>query len=205
SAAYLAHGLDPPRAATATAWAEAWRALREFEAAQRAIANAPPGGMVLLDGALRGLPAGPQGMADHLAALAEGHGVHLLGVAKRSALDRDGASVPHLHATGPAGPWRVEVAPGVHVAKLHSRAPHAFRIDAAEPGLLGALLPLSRDAAYPGYPYPLAVAHNRVALTAGAVVDLKGRLAAAARSAGGAAAARLLADFHEVLDRGVPG
>ncbi|HEX2066921.1 MAG TPA: DNA double-strand break repair nuclease NurA, partial [Candidatus Thermoplasmatota archaeon] len=140
SAAYLAHGLDPPRAATASAWAEAWGALREFEAAQRAIANAPPGGMVLLDGALRGLPPGPQAMADHLVALAEGHGVDLLGVAKRSALDQDGVSlVPHLHAAGPAGPWRVEVAPGIHVAKLHCRAPHAFRIDASEPGLLGAL------------------------------------------------------------------
>jgi hypothetical protein len=206
SAAYIAHGFDPPRAATAAAWAEAWRALRELEAAQRAIAAAPPAGIVLLDGSLVGLPAGPQEMADHLLALANGHGVRLAGVAKRSALEQEGiALVQHLHATGPAGPWRVEVEPGVHVAKLHSQAPHAFRIDAQDPAMLDALVPLCRDAVYAGYPYPLAVAHNRVALTAGAVAELKARLAVAARREGGGRGDRLFADFHDVLDRNVPG
>ncbi|MEA3143111.1 MAG: hypothetical protein QOG31_435 [Thermoplasmata archaeon] len=206
SAAYLAHGLDPPRAATATAWAEAWRALREFEAAQSAIASAPPAGIVLLDGALVGLPPGAQQMADCLQKLATGHGVRLMAVAKRSALERDGVPlVPHLHGVGPAGPWRAEVEPGVHVAKLHPLAPHAFRVDAGEPDWVAALVPLSRDAVYVGYPYPLAVAHNRVALTAGTVAELRMRLAQAARSEGGAAGARLLADFHATLDRNVPG
>ncbi|MFO1535583.1 MAG: DNA double-strand break repair nuclease NurA [Thermoplasmatota archaeon] len=206
SAAYLSFGLEPPRTATATAWAEAWRALRELEACQRAIATAPPGGLVLLDGALSGLPPGPQEMADRLRKAAEGHGVRLVGVAKRSALERGGlALVPHLHATGPAGPWRVEAEPGVHVAKLHSQAPHAFRVDAQDLAWLGALLPLCRDAVYVGYPYPLAVAHNRAALTGGVVAELKARLALAARAEGGVAAAHLLADFHEVLDRNVPG
>jgi hypothetical protein len=204
--AYLAHGLEPPRTATATAWAEAWRALREMEAAQHAIADAPPASIVLIDGALVGLPPGPQAIADRLRSLAEGHGVHLLGVSKRSALERGGVPlVQHLSATGPAAPWRVEAEPGIHVAKLHSQAPHAFRIDTDEPDLIGTLLPLSRDAVYVGYPYPLAVAHNRVALTASVVAELKARLALAARAEGGAPAARFLADFHETLDRNVPG
>ncbi|MEA3202871.1 MAG: NurA domain [Thermoplasmata archaeon] len=201
SAAYIAQGLDPPRVATAVAWAEAWRALRELAAARHAIATAPPGSLVLVDGALTGLPPGPQQMADQLRALATGHGIQLVGVAKRSALH----DVASLHAAGPSGPWRVEVEPGVHVAKLHSLAPHAFRVDAQDPAAIDALVPLARDAVYVGYPYPLAVAHNQVALTGGAVAELKARLAMAARAEGGPAAVRLLADFHETLDRNVPG
>lgn len=205
-AAHARHGLEAPRAATATAWAEGLRALREHEAALEAIASAPAGSLALVDGALAGLPPLAQQMADRLDEAARRHGVRLVGVAKRSGLERGGvALVPHLHATGPLGTWSVEVGPGIHVAKLHPQAPHAFRVDAQEAAWLADLPPLCRDAAYVGYPYPLAVAHNRVALTAGAVAELKARLALAARREGGERAARLFADFHDTLDRNVPG
>jgi hypothetical protein len=200
-AAYARHGLEPPRTATALAWAEAWRALREHEAALRAIAAAPAGTLLLVDGALTGMPPLPQAMADRIQTTALRHGLRIVGVSKRSALS---AVVP-LHAAGQSGPWHVEVEPGVHVARLHALAPHAFRVDAQDPAWVATLVPLARDAAYVGYPYPLAVAHNRVALTGGAVAELKARLAMVARSEAGPAAARLLADFHETLDRNVPG
>ncbi|HUR61976.1 MAG TPA: hypothetical protein VM286_06395 [Candidatus Thermoplasmatota archaeon] len=205
-AAYARHGLEPPRAGSAAAWAEAWRGLREHEAALRAVADAQQGSLVLVDGALVGLPPLAQAMADRLRNAAARHALRLVGVSKRSGLERGGVPlVGHLHAHGPAGAWSVEVEPGVHVARLHGQAPCAFRVDATDGASIGALLPLARDAVYAGYPYPLAVAHNQVALTAGVVAELKARLALEARRVGGSEAARLFADFHEVLDRNVPG
>ncbi|MEA3136941.1 MAG: hypothetical protein QOC71_1222, partial [Thermoplasmata archaeon] len=106
-------------------------------------------------------------------------------------------------ARGVAGPWSVEAEPGVHVAKLHRASQHAFRID-ADADVLPLLASLSNDAAYTGYPYPLAVAHNRVALTGAHVRDLKARLDLELRRKG-AVAAGLARDFHAVLDANVPG
>lgn len=205
-AAYARHGLEPPRAGSAAAWAEGWRALREHEAALQAIAAAGQEGLLLIDGALVGLPPLAQEMADRLRNAAARHAVRLVGVSKRSGLERNGVPlVGHLHATGPAGTWRVELEPGVHIARLHREAPCAFRVDAKDGADIAALLLFCKDAVYVGYPYPLAVAHNQVALTGGVVADLKARLALEARRVGGSEAARLFADFHEVLDRNVPG
>lgn len=202
-AAYAASGLEAPRVASAEAWVEALRSLAETEVSLAAIA-ARPNGQILVDGAIHGLPRHAQALADLILASAGRHGVEILAVAKRSALEGDGTPlVTMLQRTGPAGCWAVDLGGGTFVARLHARADHAFRVDA--PGLesVGRLLPMCRDAAYVGYPYALAVAHNQVAITATETADLRARLQGAVRAAGGRAVAAM-SDFHEVLDRNVP-
>lgn len=191
--------------ATAEAFAQALRVQAEQRALLDAIRAAPRSGLVLADGALRGLPPAPQALADEARELARSRGVALVGISKRSGLERDGVPlVAALHAAGPAHPWVSTVQEGVHVARLHAAAPFAFRVDADQVDDVGRLLPLCRDAAYIGYPYPLAKAHNRVAFTAGEVAELKAGLERALRRQG-ASAVLAARDFHDVLDRNVPG
>lgn len=206
--AYGRVGLEGPAIRSAEGFAEALRAVAELEAALAAVAVAAPDTLLLVDGALDGLPPGPAAVAARLAEAARAAGLRLAGVAKRSGIEGSGLPlVPSLlaeaAAQGVEGPWSVEALPGVHVAKLHRSAQHAFRIDAAA-DVLPQLVALSNDAAYVGYPYPLAVAHNRVALTGAHVRELKARLDLELRRKG-VGAAGLARDFHAVLDANVPG
>ena len=91
-----------------------------------------------------------------------------------------------------------------HVAQLHPRAAHAFRVDVTEEAALADLLPLSRDAVYTGYPYPLALAHNAVAISQRQTRNLLARLGDEVRKQGGEGAWELLADFHAILDSNAP-
>ena len=191
--------------ASAEAFAVALRERAEHGAARAAIEAAPAGSLVLVDGALHGLPGEQQDAANALRQLAFRRGVTLVGVSKRAGLERDGAPlVAALHAQGPAGTWAAAVGDGVFVARLHAAAPCAFRVDAPDVAALARLVPFARDAAYVGYPYPLAKVHNQVAFTAGAVGELKAGLERALRRAG-PAAMRVVADFHDTLDRNVAG
>ena len=201
-------GLEGPAIRSADAFAEALRSLAELEAALAAVATSAPGALLLVDGALQGLPLGPAAIVGRLIEAARAAGLRIAGVAKRSGIEGSGLPlVPALLAEatkrGVEGPWSVQAEPGVHVAKLHRAAQHAFRVD-AEPDVLPLLAVLSNDAVYIGYPYPLAVAHNRVALTGAHVRDLKARLDLELRRKG-AAASGLTRDFHAVLDANVPG
>lgn len=201
------HGLEPPRVRSAEQFADALRSLLEWECSLAAIHRAGRGGLVLLDGALRDLPEGPQRMANRLLEEAAKAGVELIAVAKRSGIAAGIPLVPALGRDGPPGAWAVAVPErlGTWVARLHASAPSAFRVDAASLEVLGRLLPLANDAVYCGYPYPLALAHNLVALTASRVADLQAGLATEVRRQAGPEASRLVADFHDVLDRNVPG
>ncbi len=208
-AAYAAAGIEAPAARTADAFAEALRGLRECQAAVAAARAMPPDGLLLVDGALQGLPPGPAAMAARIRDAAAPRLV--AGIAKRSRLEADGH--PLLAALLEAGErafprqsWSTptwEVA-GSFVCRFHGSAPFAYRVDTDREEALSAVAALCRDAAYPGYPYPLALVHNRVALTASRVADLRGALDAALRRAG-SAVARAARDPHEMLDRNVTG
>lgn len=206
-------GLEPPVSVrSADAYAEALRELEELDQAVHAMRTLPRGGLVLWDGALERLPRGPAARAERLLEAAARHGVDLAGVAKRSRLNRDGVPLlPALHREGTGRmqdqAWSVRVPDYAmaHVAKLHPQAAQAFRVDATRPEVLGRLAPLCRDAVYLGYPYPLAAAHNAAVLTASEADLLRGRLQDAVRAEGGEAADALLRDFHDTLDRNVPG
>lgn len=190
--------------ATAEAFAQALRERAESQALLGALEHAVPGTLVLADGALQGLPPGPQADADAARCAAARAGVVLVGVSKRSGLERDGVPLaPALHDAGPASAWVATVGDGTHVARLHPAAPFAFRVDAPTRDDVALLVPLCRDAAYVGYPYPLAKAHNRVAFTAGEVAELKAGLERELRRHG-APAMHAVRDFHATLDRNVP-
>lgn len=189
----------------AEGFAAALRERAELAALHDAVAAAPAGTLVLADGALRGLPPEVQRDVDPVLRLAAQRRVELVGVSKRSGIEHDGvALVPALHQQGPAGRWAAQVGDGVFVARLHPDAPCAFRIDAPSLAAVARLVGLSRDAAYVGYPYPLAKVHNQVAFTAGAVGELKAGLERAVRKSG-PQAMRAVADFHDTLDRNVAG
>lgn len=201
AALYARLGAEPPAVRSAEAFAQAVRAAEETEAAIQAARQAGAGGLLLVDGALRGLPPVPQTLADCVLEAAASAGVTVVGVSKRSAVaDAEGPLVQRLQETGPGGRWAVELEPGVFVARLHPRARHAFRLDAPDLAALARAAAFCDDAVYTGYPYPLALAHNAVAITAQEARDLASRLADEVRRVGGPDAVAALRDFHEVLD-----
>ena len=203
-------GVEAPVVRGAEAFAEALRTVAEHDAAGAAAAALPRDGLLLLDGALERLPRTATELAERVVERARQHGVAVAGVAKRSRLDADGVPlVPALRRAGlsacPDQAWAVAV-PGyamAHVALLHPQSQHAFRVDVTAPDVLADLLPLCRDAVYTGYPYPLAAAHNAVAIGGDLARRLRGHLGDAVRQRG-PEAWRLLADFHDVLDRNAP-
>lgn len=198
-------GLPTLRALGAEGLAEALMSLHEAHAARQAVQERPD--LLLVDGALHGLAPEAARLVDPVLVAAAEAGVPVVGIAKRSGMS---AGVPLVPAVAAAvrrpGPWAVPVPgrEGVFIARLHARAPHAYRVDVAAPGdpldVLGMLLPLARDAVYTGYPYPLALAHNAVALGHGTAADLRDRLRAAVLRAHGPATARWLDDPHAMLD-----
>lgn len=207
-ARYAGRGLPEPAVRSADALADALRSLAEHEAALAAVSGMAAGSLLLVDGSLVGLPPVPAALAAQLAEACRAKGVRLAAVAKRSGLERGSMPlIPALAAQAAArgvhGPWSVEAEPGVHVAKLHGSAQHAFRID-GDATLLPLLAAMSRDAVYTGYPYALAVAHNAVALTGAHVRELRGRLDLELRRRG-AGTSEVIRDFHAVLDANVPG
>ncbi len=206
--AFGAHGLEPPKVRGAEAFAEAIRSLQEMEAALEALAALPDDGLLLLDGALERLPKLAQSVVEKI--LAGRHHTPVVGVAKRSRLEIDGAPlVATLYRLGrrqrPDTAWAVPVPEyaSAYVAHLHPAAKHAFRVDTTDAEALHDLLPLCRDAVYTGYPYPLAVAHNTVAISQAQARSLRSRLGDAVRHQG-AEAWHLLQDFHDILDHNAP-
>lgn len=201
AALYARLGAEPPAVRSAEVYAQAIRAAEETAVAIEAAREAGSGGLLLVDGALRGLPPVPQTLADRVVEAAASAGATVVGVSKRSAVaDADGPLVQRLQESGPPGRWAVELEPGVFVARLHPRARHAFRVDAPDLAALARAAAFCDDAVYPGYPYPLALAHNAVAITAQEARDLASRLSDEVRRVGGPEAAAALRDFHEVLD-----
>ena len=162
----------------------------EWEAVERSVEEAEPGGVVLVDGDLL-----PDWRIPHayLAKVLRGAGdraVLVAGVTKHSSLSRGGAPlVGQLEqeadagtgsGLGPRALWwapvaRTRVRPDldpagaiqVVAARLDPDARFAFRVDlpaAADPAAaLGRLSALCDDAAFPGYPYPLTVADRLAA------------------------------------------
>jgi hypothetical protein len=153
----------------------------EWAAVDRAVEACDPGGFVLVDGDLQPDWRIPSSFLSALLSRGTERGVTLAGVTKHSSLARGGA--PLLGALereaeavlGPRQMWWAPVARtrgdvgGVQVvaASLDPDARFSFRVDlpaGAEPeAALGALSALCDDAAFPGYPYPLAVADRLAA------------------------------------------
>lgn len=155
----------------------------EWEAVSRCVEDASPGAVVLVDGDLLPDWRLPRAMLTELLDHARRRGVVLAGVTKHSSLARGGApllgqlELEAEDAFGPRSRWWALLAharpgaggPAVQVlaARLDPDARFAFRVDlpadADAPETLGSIAALSDDAAFPGYPYPLAVADRLAA------------------------------------------
>ncbi len=208
---------QPPDLAAALEWL---RELAETEAALAAlevlaIAGAAgsdaPGSLLLLDGALTSPHAPARDALRLVLDRADTAGVTVAAVAKRSSLARNGAPVlPGLMRDSPDGCWRAPLdcdslgRPGA--VRLNPASEWAFRLDVAggDYGAVAAsLAALARDAVYPGYPWPLAQAHNLVIIDSDLTDALRQALQGAALEQGLAPGAWdvLFSDYHAVLDR----
>ncbi|HEV8360750.1 MAG TPA: DNA double-strand break repair nuclease NurA [Candidatus Thermoplasmatota archaeon] len=209
----LLPGLPPPEGPAALL--ERLRARREWEHAMALAAQLGDGDVLALDGPLaqRDWPAALR--AELARACARG-GVLLAGVCKSTSTTLEG--IPALLAAARAGrgvaePWLAAIpSPGPDlqaVAARFLRGGRVFKVElwrSADPAeAVAKLAPWTLDAATPGYPFPLALAHNRCALDEGLVEDLAHALREAAGRRGVDADTweEVFGDFHDVLDRGV--
>ena len=202
---------------TALEWlrelAETEAALAALEALVAVLEASADDALLLLDGALTSPHAPARDALRLVLDRADAAGVTVAAVAKRSALARDGAPLlPALMRDSPDGCWRAPLdcdslgTPGA--VRLNPASEWAFRLDVAggDYGAVAASLAgLARDAVYPGYPWPLAQAHNLVIIDGDLTDALRQALQGAALEQGLAPGAWdvLFSDYHEVLDRSV--
>jgi hypothetical protein len=194
----------------------------EWRLVDRCVAEADPGGTVLVDGDLQPDWRIPARWLDELLDRSSRRHVALVGVTKHSSLARGGAPlVGQLEleaqaALGPRACWwapvarrRPDVGPGllVTVARLDPDARFAFRVDlqadADAPHLLGQLCALANDAGFPGYPYPLSVADRLAACPGWVRQDVWSQLDSALDLAGvdPEVRERAFADRHSLMER----
>ncbi|MDQ1440590.1 MAG: hypothetical protein QOG97_818, partial [Acidimicrobiaceae bacterium] len=141
----------------------------EWQAVARAVEDADPGGMVLVDGDLEPDWRLPPSYLDVLFARAAGRSVTLAGVTKHSSLARGGAPLlgqlerQAEEMLGPRAMWWAQLATTrpdsgperqILAARLDPDARFSFRVDVpagADPeSILGSLSALADDAAFPG-------------------------------------------------------
>jgi hypothetical protein len=194
----------------------------EWEAVERCVEDALPGALVLVDGDLQPDWRIPSSLLARLLARASERGVVLAGVTKHSSLSRGGAPLLgqlEMEASslfGDRGLWwaplartRPDVGEGLQVvaARLDPDARFAFRVDlpasADAAVVLGALAAVSDDAAFPGYPYPLAVADRLAACPGWLRSDVRLQLDELMAAAGidEDVRERAFADRHGFLER----
>jgi hypothetical protein len=200
------------------------RECEEWEEVQRTIREASPGDLVLVDGSLHGGPFVPADFIRRIHDQAVDRGVLLAGVVKASTLfwGRNAPLVGLVKRRGDRelgrSAWaaRISTDPAfqrlyvgeIFVAHLAATATHAFRVDVARGAgdpleVLGRLAGCSDDAAFVGYPYPLARAHRAARVSGYAVADLRRefRGALGLRGMQEEDIETLFQDFHEVLNR----
>ncbi len=199
------------------------RELAEWQRVRAAICAARPGDVVLVDGSLHPGPFLPGRFIAPIHELAVDRQVDLVGVTKASKL-RWGRYAPLVlrvrrlaeRRVGPDARWYVHVAGDqglggwrsqVYVARLACRGAWAFRVDlvcgARTPDDCFAVLAgLSDDPAFLGYPYPLARAHQLVALPGHLLADLRCDLREACLREGLSEddVDLVLRDFHQTLN-----
>ena len=193
----------------------------EWAAVDQCVDDAAPGALVLIDGDLQPDWRVPSTFLAELLERARSRGIVLAGVTKHSSLSRGGAPLLgwlEREAETLLGPRRMWWAPiartrtdvgGVQVvaARLDPDARFSFRVDLpldVEPeSVLEALSALCDDAAFPGYPYPLAVADGLAACSGWLRADLRSQLDDLFDRAGVPLEVRerAFADRHSLMER----
>jgi hypothetical protein len=200
------------------------RECAEWQETRRTVAEAAPGDLVLVDGSLHGGPFVPAEFVRRVHGEAVDRGVHLAGVVKASTLfwGRNAPLVGLLKRRGDRElgrfPWAARISTDprfgrlylgdIFVAHLAPTATHAFRVDVARGtasagDVLARLAGCADDAAFVGYPYPLARAHRAARVSGYAVADLRRAFRGELSRQGMAEedVETLFQDFHEVLNR----
>ena len=217
-------GREPERLPELPRPVDALREWAEWAEVRETLAHAEAGDLVLVDGSLHGGPLVPPEVVRGAHEEAVARGVSLAGVVKSSTLfwGRNAPLVTLLKRRGDreAGPvpWTIRISTDpvfgrlyvgeIYVAHLAGTASHAFRVDVArgpaEPEeVLARLAGVADDPAFPGYPYPLARAHQAARVTGYSVTDLRREFRAALSREGLSEddVEVLFQDFHEVLNR----
>lgn len=193
------------------------RSLAEYNAARRALLELRRADLLLLDGSLDSEERLGE-LRDSLVERAQEAGIPIASVTKDSTRTIGGVLPVTMEMEELAvkrklaAPWFVEVTEAlglsdgrsrVLVARFDARTP-AYRVDVAgapPEEILGALLECCNDAAYPGYPYPLARIHHRVHFEPGESADLRRDLEGiVARRRGHRLSVRLLTRGRDVLE-----
>lgn len=193
------------------------RTLAEYNAARRALLELRRGDLLLLDGSLDTEERLGE-LRVNLVERAREAGIPIASVTKDSTRTLGGILPVTMEMEEwaerrkLAAPWWVDVTEPLHlqdsgartiVARFDRRAP-AYRVDVAgapPEGVLAALLECCNDAAYPGYPYPLARIHHRVHYEPGESADLRRDLEGiVARRRGHRLSHRLLSKGRDVLE-----
>ncbi len=193
------------------------RFFREIKTALGAMDRLGEGDLLLVDGSLRTDIPHPREALSLLVERARERGINLVGVSKTTSLHINGISL--LQVVGMAGfdagmeRWAYEVDVEdshqfgrVFIVRLHPNAVSPFRVDVVGDVdmVLGVIAGLSEDSSLLGYPYPLAMVHNRVAVkkdlcdTARMVFE-----SVLPTISGGDRWMRVFTDFHRILDMGV--
>lgn len=197
---------------------DALRGLAESQECLRAVGTLGAGDLLLVDGALQARAHAP--LLDRLLAEAARRAVDVVGVCKSTSLRIGHAPALvacRLAARAFASPtWLAPLATPPHVrgtsyaARLSAAEERVFRFDVAAANgrsaadVLAGVAALCGHPAYPGYPSPLAMAHNAVLLNEDTRRQLRARVHEAAMDAGVDERAwdAAFTDYHEILELG---
>ena len=194
---------------------DALRTIAEMEQALEALEELDAGDLLLLDGALQARALVP--LIDRVLARAAERGVDVVGVCKSTSMTIGGAPALvacQMAARGKHATWMAPLPPKPQVrgrsyaARLSPAEPRPFRFDVAstrEPrDVLASIAALCGHPAYPGYPSPLAMAHNAVLINDEARRRLLALVQEAVLKAGVEADAweAAFVDYHDVLELG---
>ena len=189
-AALAVDGIDPSSSVDVNLVRDRW----EWDAVSRSVDECGAGGMVLVDGDLQPDWRIPSSFLREVLARAREGEVIVAGVTKHSSLARGGAPLlgwlerEGQRRLGERATWWARVGHtrgdvgGVQVvaARLDPDARFSFRVDLPDwvdvEHALGALSALSDDAAFPGYPYPLAAVDRLAACPGWLRADIRNQL-----------------------------
>lgn len=169
----------------------------EVKAAIAQLSKLPQGACIVLDGDLDAEESFERLALDELKNNDERVVVAALSKTNRFVSNDQTTLASDLARHGPAGTWLYELKDGVGFVRLHADSAYVFRLDSAQLGFVAnALLPVSADPVFLGYPYPLVEADARARVSHAEVkrMNLELRVAVGKLDAGAAL------DAHSVLD-----
>ncbi len=198
------------------------RVIIEWRQCQLALDKLDEGDILLLDGTIHPGIKFLESISEKILDAAKERGINVVGISKRSTLEVNSLPlVPVAHKLAklqyPDSHWfyravneRTTLAQTL-VVQYEPLSSFAFRTDvnshdiSTYGNILGALADHSREPSYMGYPYPLAIIHNRVIIQRADAEHMKSELERAAIEKGISPDdwGMLFLNFHDLLDAGV--